>query len=315
MNSLYKVIGVSKQSVYQSRKRQERFDIELNELAEQVDLIRAEHPGCGVEKMYHSLKPQTMGRDKFCEIFLSLGYRVKKIKNYRKTTIPVWFNYPNLIEGMQIIRPYQVVQSDITYFNVDGRFYYLVFIVDVYTREILGYNVGDNMRAGCNVKALKMALSKIPVEERSSMIHHSDRGSQYGSKEYIDLLKANCISISMGEIAQDNAFAERVNGTIKNEYLSLWHIPDFKTLKRRTVKAVNNYNHKRLHLGLNNKYSPIDFKKKVLCLRTQERPKVIIYAEGNYKVKVASSHLNFNPREEPQAHNCPIVIDRILTNN
>ena len=196
-----------------------------------------------------------------------------------------------------------MVQSDITYFNVGGRFYYLVFIVDVYTREILGYNVGDNMRAGCNVKALKMALSKIPVEERSSMIHHSDRGSQYGSKEYIDLLKANCISISMGEIAQDNAFAERVNGTIKNEYLSLWHIPDFKTLKRRTVKAVNN------------KYSPIDFKKKVLCLRTQERPKVIIYAEGNYKVKVASSHLNFNPREEPQAHNCPIVIDRILINN
>ena len=315
MNSLYKVIGVSKQSVHQSRGRQQVFDSELNDLAQQVDLIREEHPGCGVEKMYHSLKPQTMGRDKFCEIFLGLGYRVRKINNYTRTTFSTCFSYPNLIKGMQIIRPYQVLQSDITYFRIDNKFYYLVFIIDVYTREIMGYSVSDNMRASCNVKAMEMALKKIPKEQRSSVIHHSDRGSQYGSNEYISLLKRNGVTISMGEIAQDNAFAERVNGIIKNEYLKLWYIPDFKTLKQKVKKAIDNYNNKRLHQGLNNDYSPVEFKKKILYLGTQERPKVIIYAEGNYKVKVASSHLNFNPREEPQAHNCPIVINRFLINN
>ena len=113
----------------------------------------------------------------------------------------------------------------------------------------------------------------------------------------------------MGEIAQDNAFAERVNGTIKNEYLKLWDIPDIKTLKSKTKKAVNHYNSKRLHLAFKNMYSPLRFKENVLNLCTQERPMVIIYAEGNYKVKVASSHHNFNPRKEPQAHNCPIVIN------
>ena len=307
-------MGVSKQSVHQSRNRQRLFDLELDDLVKQVDLIREDHPGCGVEKMYESLMPQTMGRDKFCEIFLNLGYRVKQIKNYTKTTKSICFDYPNLIQGMQIIRLYQVLQSDITYFAIGNRFYYLVFIMDVYNREILGYSVGDNQRASCNVKALKMALRKIPKEARSSAIHHSDRGSQYASHEYLNLLKKNGIQVSMGERAQDNAYVERVNGIIKNEYLKLWHIPDFETLKQKTKKAVNNYNNKRLHQAFKNKYTPIGFKEKTLNLSTQERPKVIIYAEGNYKVKVASSHLNFNPREEPQAHNCPIVIERNLIN-
>ena len=303
------MLGVSKQSVHQSRERQQRFDMELNDLVAQIDIIREEHPGCGLEKLYDTLKPQTMGRDKFCEIFMELGYRVRKIKNYTRTTTPFWYNYPNLIEGMAVTKSYQVLQSDITYFDINGKFYYLVFIIDVYTREILGYNVGDNMRVECNIRALKMALSKIPKVYLETMIHHSDRGSQYGSKVYIKLLKDNEIKVSMGMIAQDNAFAERVNGTIKNEYLKLWHIPDLKTLEKKTRQAVNHYNEKRLHQAFKNEYSPMEFKKSLLNLKTQERPMVIIYAEGNYKVKVASSHFDFNPREEPLAHNCPMIIN------
>ena len=249
LNNLYCAIGISKQAVHKSRKRQERFDMELNELVCQADIIREEHPGCGVEKLYSTLKPQTMGRDKFCEIFRELGYRVRKVKNYARTTFPTWFNYPNFITGMVVNQPYRILQSDITYFDVDGQFYYLVFIIDVYTRELLGYNVSDNMRAQSNLKALKMALNKIPKSEYSQIIHHSDRGVQYGSKEYIRLLVKNGIRVNMGEIAQENAYAERINGTIKNEYLKRWYIPDFKTLKQKTRKAINHYNNKRLHLA------------------------------------------------------------------
>ena len=308
------MLRISKQAVHKSRKRQERFDMELNDLICQADAIRADHPGCGVEKLYKTLNPHTMGRDKFCEIFMELGYRVRKIKNYIRTTVPVWFDYPNLIEGMVVTRPYQVLQSDITYFDIKGKFYYMVFIIDVYTREVLGHNVGDNMRAQCNVQAMKMALKKLPTSCLSDIIHHSDRGSQYGSKEYVKLLQDNGIRISMGEKAQDNAYAERINGTIKNEYLKRWHIPDFKTLKQKTRKAVNHYNNKRLHLAFNNEYSPIGFKKSLLDLDNQERPKVIIYAEGNYKVKTALSYLDFKPRKDPQAPNCPIVINNQMSN-
>jgi len=164
------------------------------------------------------------------------------------------------------------------------------------------------MRVQSNIKALKMALRSIPKELAHGIIHHSDRGSQYGSQEYLKLLKDNNILVSMGEKALDNAFVERVNGTIKNEYLKMWYIPDFKTLKSRSKKAVNNYNTKRLHMAFKNSFTPLGFKESLLTLDTQERPKVIIYADGNYKVKMALSHHDFNPRKSLQGHICPIVI-------
>lgn len=278
------------------------------DIVNQVDIIREEHPGCGVEKLYKTLKPKHMGRDKFCEIFMELGYRVKTLKNYRRTTVPKHLNYPNLIEGKLVTRPYEVIQSDITYYEVNGRFYYIVFIIDVYTKEILGYNVSDNLRKESNIKALKMALKEVSPEQRKYMIHHSDRGAQYGSSEYIKILRDSGIQISMGLIAQDNAYAERINGTIKGEYLDRWHIDSLQTLKRQTKRAVNHYNEKRKHSWFKNELSPREFKSTLVSLNTQKRPMVIIYAEGNYKVKVASSHRDFNPKKVPQAHNCPIVI-------
>lgn len=306
LNSLYRVAGVSRQAVHQSRKRQQHFDSELRELVCRADAIRAVHPGCGVEKLYTLLKPQTMGRDKFCQLFMELGYRVRKIKNYTKTTTPGWVKYPNYIQGMQVIRPHQVLQSDITYVEVGGRFYYLVFLVDVYTREILGYHVGDTLRAECTLAALRMALKKIPKGCLAGMIHHSDRGSQYGSHAYVQQLKRHGMTISMGEAAQDNAYVERVNGTIKNEYLKHWVIADFKTLQQKTRQAVSHYNQSRVHQAFGNLYSPAAFKQEWLSSDRCERPKEIIYAEGNYEVKAASHGRGFELQKEPQGHSCPI---------
>ena len=303
---MYRSVGVTKQAVHKSQKRQQAFDRELTELIIQADELRTDHPGCGVEKMYKTLKPKFMGRDKFCEVFMELGYRVKKIPNYKRTTLPSHIRYPNLIEGMEVTRPFQVVQSDITYVYVNDRYYYIVFIVDVYTRTIIGYHVSDNMRKESNIKAMKMALKnagKYAIE-----IHHSDRGAQYGSDDYRKLLKDNNIEISMGLIAQENAFAERINGTIKNEYLLKWNIQNLSQLKAKLVRAVNHYNEKRRHLAFKNEFSPKEFRENLINLSTQKRPKVIIYADGNSKIKEASSLPDFKPKKEPQAHNCPIVI-------
>lgn len=304
LNALYRVLGVSKQSVHQSRRRQELFDKELAMLVQEADLLKSEHPGCGVEKMYYTLQPKMMGRDKFCELFLSLGYGVKKVKNYRKTTIRGHINYPNLIEGMQVTRPFQVVQSDITYFDLHGEFYYLVFIIDVYTRVILGYQVSGHLRAAANLKALDMALGKMRFST-GELIHHSDRGSQYGSDLYRKRLQQKGVHISMGVNATDNAYAERVNGIIKNEYLNLWKITDERGLKNKTRKAVNHYNQERKHRGHNMRYSPAEFYQNWVTLATQDRPKVIIYTEARTNLNGASNPIEMYPRKEPQAHNCP----------
>ena len=306
MNALYRELNLTKQAVHSYKKKQDLFDRELEQLVIQADIIKSEHPGCGVEKLYYTLMPNFLGRDAFCEIFLSLGYGVRRIKNYRRTTIPSHINYPNIIEGMLLDRPYQVLQSDITYFEIAGKFYYLVFIIDVFSREIIGYQSSDNLRAEANLKALRMALSK--AGKYSISIHHSDRGSQYGSQAYRDLLKANQIEISMGECAQDNAYAERVNGIIKNEYLRYWSIDSERKLKSKLTKAVKHYNNQRKHRAFKMKLSPVEFRESLVDLNPQERPKVIVYARGKPdKIIGTLSPFDFTPREGPQAHICPLV--------
>jgi putative transposase len=255
LNDLYLILGISKQAVYQQRQRQLIFDRKFTDLMVEVDDLRSEQPGCGVEKMYNTLKPDFIGRDRFVEAFMELGYRVKPIKNYHRTTIPASYKYPNLIEGLVVKQKNTVWQSDITYFDVKGRFYYLVFIIDVYTRQIVGYAVSDHLRAEANLRALNMAIKY----HGAPRIHHSDRGSQYIYKHYTELLKEKEVAISMGLKGQDNAYAERINGTIKNEYLKYWKIESLKSLKRKVLMAVNHYNHKRVHNSLPGKQSPDSF--------------------------------------------------------
>ena len=216
MNQLYQTIGISKQAVYQYAKRQLKYDHQITQLVLEADDLRLAHPGCGVEKMYDILKPNFIGRDRFINTMMNLGFRIKKVKNYKRTTIYSKKFYPNLIKGLQIEAPNTVWQSDITYLPLNDRHYYAVFIIDVYTKKIVGYRVSDNMRAQANLNALKIALK----ENNTPLIHHSDRGSQYTYHQYTDLLKSNNIKISMSFSGLDNAYAERINRTIKEEYLS-----------------------------------------------------------------------------------------------
>jgi hypothetical protein len=272
MNQIYRTIGISKQAIHQYAYRQYSFDRKIEQLVLEADELRAEHPGCGVEKMYYTLKPDFIGRDRFIDLFMQLGYRVNRVKNYRRTTIASNIYYPNLIKGLTLSAPSTVWQSDITYIDVDNTFYYGVFILDVYTRKIVGYQVSNHMRATANVQALKMALKDNPAPQ----IHHSDRGSQYTYKEYIKLLQDCGSEISMGLIAQDNAYAERIHRTIKNEYLNYWMPHDFKELKRYIYRAVNHYNTRRQHRSLN-RMIPVEFEKKWSTLQDHKKPEMTIF--------------------------------------
>jgi transposase InsO family protein len=272
MNKLYKTIGVSKQAVYQYAKRQHIFDNKLSNLMTEAEELRDEHPGCGVEKMYDALKPDFIGRDRFVDTMMELGFRVKRKKNYKRTTIASKIYYPNLIKGMEVNRPSQIWQSDITYIPVGGKHYYAVFIIDVYTKKIVGYQVSDHMRATANVKALQMALNKHPPPK----IHHSDRGGQYIYKDYISLLKKQGSQISMALSAQDNAYAERINRTIKEEYIDHWKPKTFSELKRFVKRAVIQYNNIRPHNNLK-KISPIEFENLWSTTKDSNKPKITIF--------------------------------------
>lgn len=272
LNQLYTTIGISKQAAHQYAKRQAVFDEQVMRLSLEADELRKSHPGCGVEKMYYTLKPDFIGRDRFIDLFMQLGYKINRKKNYRRTTYSTSLFYPNLIEGMSVSKPSTIWQSDITYIRVGERFYYAVFIIDVYTKKIVGYQVSDHMRATANMQALNMALRN----EKPPNIHHSDRGSQYVYKQYIDLLKRKGCKISMGLSAQDNAYAERINRTIKEEYLSYWRPSSLNALKACVKKAVDNYNINRVHKHIGYQ-TPIEFNNNWALMPASKRPLITIF--------------------------------------
>lgn len=276
MNQLYEVVGITKQAVHKQLKQKNYFDSNVTQLISVADELRKNHPGCGVEKMYYALKPNFIGRDKFISTFMSLGYRLRRKKNYRRTTIASKTYRTNLIKGLVIDAPCIVWQSDITYINVGEKHCYAVFIIDVYTKEIVGFCVSEHMRASANIQALKMALKKW----KSPKIHHSDRGGQYLSNDYTNLLELNGTKISIGKKAQDNAYAERINRTIKEEYLELKWIRSIGQLKSLVAKAVLNYNQSRPHKNLQ-MMTPFEFIQKWNRMSIEERPKITIFDDGN----------------------------------
>lgn len=308
LNELYRMLNISKQAVHQQMQRDEIMAQKQERLLENVDHLRSMHPGCGVEKMYYMLQPDWIGRDRFIEFLMRQGYRIKKQRNYSRTTVPAHYKYPNLIEGMLLSNKNQVWQTDITYYRVKEKFYYLIFIEDVYTRRILSYQVSNHMRAEANITALKKAFAATNAD-LTGLIHHSDRGSQYIDQKYTAMLKQKGIQISMGLIAQDNAYAERVNGVIKNEYLNYWDINSEADLRRLTGKAVRNYNKTRWHRSLPKSLSPEKYEEKILHLTYQKRPKVIIHADGNKRVRLALSHPDSLPEKDLQAPICPLATE------
>jgi putative transposase len=272
MNQLYKYVGITRQAIDQYCNRHDAFSNSVLRLLSEVEELRKEHPGCGVEKMYYSLKPDFIGRDRFIELFMDLGFRLKKRINYKRTTYAVASKYKNLIKGLSVSAPSVIWQSDITYYDVNDKFYYVVFIIDVYTKIIVGHTVSDNMRATANVKAMKMAL----VNYKAPLIHHSDRGGQYIYNEYTTLLEDNKCKISMCKSSQDNAYAERINRTIKEEYLDHWKPSDFKQLQQCTQRAVDHYNNKRIHNSLDRR-EPVVFIQNWKKQQKKDRKKINIY--------------------------------------
>lgn len=262
-------MGISKQAVHQYAKRQAELDKKMAALVLEADELRADHPGCGVEKMYYTLGPDFIGRDRFIETFMGLGYRLKDHKNYRRTTYAV---HTNLIKGMRVNAPSVIWESDITYIRAGEKFYYAVSIIDVYTKKIVGYQVSDHMRATANVKALQMALK----DHKARKIHHSDRGSQYTYTAYIDLLKSKGCKISMVKKVQENAYAERINRTIKNDDIEHWKPKYFNQLKKMTKKAVNHYNSIRTHNHIG-KISPMEFEKRVVMKSNFSQKSITIF--------------------------------------
>jgi putative transposase len=159
--------------------------------------------------------------------------------------------YPNLVRDMVLIAPDQLWRADITYIRLREEFVFLAVILDAYSRRVIGWALDRTMEDELTLTALRMALSRRAVQP--GLVHHSDRGSQYASNDYTDLLKTNGIDISMSRKGNpwDNAAGESFMKTLKyeevlrNEYRDL---AEARASIREFLEKV--YNEKRLHSAL-----------------------------------------------------------------
>lgn len=279
MTHLYSIAHSSKQGLHQFLARQSSKDSQIDQVIGQAMAIRKRHPNMGCRTMYQLMQEVDFGRDLCERILLNNGFRLKRKKNLIKTTISnPWLRYPDLIKGLILTGINQVWQTDITYFlSTNGKVFYLVFIVDVYSRKIIAWSANHHMQAEANIACLQHAITSRNISSDSKLIHHSDRGSQYGDKDYIALLKSHRIRISMCKEAWQNAYTERINGTLKNAYLYSWNIEGLSDLRRAVRKAVQAYNSEKPHRSLPGKMNPMAFEIHLASTKKNTHPIVEIF--------------------------------------
>lgn len=251
--------GITRQAHYQQMQREKQRQHANEIILEMVRQVRRKHPRQGTRKLLTSLQPMLVaeglqiGRDRLFALLRERDMLVQPKKTHRRTTIPGFWRTPNLLPGLTISQPNQVWVCDITYLEIEiGHFAYLFLLMDLFSRFIVGWHVATSLSADGAVESLRMALKNLP-EMKKSCIHHSDHGVQYSAKDYMQILLQEGICPSMGAVGNcyDNIFAERVIGTLKNEYALDARFTDLIQVRFAVAQAIHFYNTDRPHLSLN----------------------------------------------------------------
>ena len=251
MRTVFSLLGYSKQAFHQKFKRQqqqlERHDLLMPVLKQ----LRQEHPGIAARELYKILQPAQIGRDRFERLAFDNGLRLGNRRSVKRTTDSTGIiRFPNLVLGRKFTAINQAWASDITYYEAGMSCYYLTFVVDLYSRKIVGYCSSERLLTEqTTLPALRMALAtrKPPP----GLIFHSDGGGQYYHKAFLELTGSYQIKNSMCDMAYENPYAERVNGTIKNQYLCGYNPTSYRGLTKALNRAVYNYNNVRPHSSIN----------------------------------------------------------------
>lgn len=260
--------------MYKYRKK-EVVQIRQEQLVENaMKKMRKEHKKMSSRKIYFSQKEAfniEVGRDRFEQIAFASGYRVKRKRQVNKTTYGQRAEvYPDLVTGLTIKNIDQVYQSDIFYLKVADKNYYGVTIIDVYSRKLLALHLSKTLKATENIAALKKVMKAKGKETLKGCIFHSDRGTQYISVAQKQLLSDAGMKISMCKMPQQNAYAERVQGSVKYEYFFESTLTE-ENITRKAARIMWLYNEERPHTNLNKK-TPQQFEAMIEKLPESERP-------------------------------------------
>lgn len=259
---------ISRNEYYRFLKRDMSAKIKKNEeMKKKIEDIVVKNPRYGYRRVTKALqnKGEIINHKTILHLMRVNHLLCKRKRRYISTTdsnhgLKV---YPNKAKDMKIDNINQLWVSDITYIWILKKFYYLAVVLDVHSRICVGYHLGDSLEKGLVISALKKAISKRSLN--GSLVHHSDQGVQYASKDYTKLLVENEISISMSRKGNpyDNAYCESFIKTLKYEEV---YQKEYRSIKeaRESIKHYieKYYNEKRIHSSIGY-MSPMDYENKL----------------------------------------------------
>lgn len=256
---VYAVLGSSRQAFSQYWQRFHKLEEQFVLCEQRLLELRTHHPRLGLKKAYEMIRPAGIGRDRFVQRMTEWGHALPIKRSYIRTTRSGSYRYANLIKMLLINYINRIWQSDTTYYRLVDRFVYITFILDVYSRLIVGYCLSESLSSQANVKALQVALRQRRGGDLSELIFHSDGATQYRAGALVKLLAQHGISSSMCETALDNAYAEKINDVIKGEYLQPRNVRTLSQLRYQLPLAVKNYNEVRHHGSLPLRLAPMEY--------------------------------------------------------
>lgn len=280
MNQMYQIAGISRQGFLKHYDRLLAKEELKAQLLPLIKDIRDLHPRMSARMIYYKILPQGIGRDAF-EIFaFTNGYKLFEVKRFITTTDPTGVKrFPNHLAGLKINKVNQVWVSDITFYWLNDRFYYITIMMDLYSRFIVGCHVSDDlMTINTTIPALKKALrTRCNTFSPGGLILHSDGGGQYYCKGFLKLTGALGITNSMGQIVYDNVHAERVVKTVKNDYIEYYNPDNYQQLQKYTLLTVKRYNFDRPHSSLK-RLTPHEFEQQINSIEVDKRPCLKVFA-------------------------------------
>ena len=256
MKGLCALFGKTRHALYDHQWRRSREVYTDDIILKYVEEQRKQLPRLGTRKLHYKISPLLeahgikVGRDYLFELLEIHNLLIRQRKRKVITTDSRhWMHkYENLIKDLDCRRPEQIWVSDITYIRMGHQWGYLSLITDAYSRKIMGYCLRTDMLAEGPIEALKMAINNRRYKDQP-LIHHSDRGSQYCSENYVKVLKGNNISISMTQNGDpyENALAERINGILKTEFNLYGSLYGFEQTYQMVKESIAAYNSLRPH--------------------------------------------------------------------
>ena len=259
MSCLCLYFGISRQAYYKSNSQMVKLALRTGLVVDMVQKVRRQMPRLGGKKLYHLLGSDlrqmgSIGRDKFFDILRDNDLLVVPKRSYTRTTQSYhrFYKWTNLVRDMQVTHPNQVWVSDITYLRTLNGFVYLFLITDLYSRKIVGWSLSRSLAIEGAMEALRMALHSRK-DKSLPLTHHSDRGIQYCSTDYVRMLQKANVQISMTQEnhCYENSTAERVNGILKDEFYLDNTFHDYLQTLKTVRSSVEIYNNKRPHWALN----------------------------------------------------------------